>query len=156
MRGKATAASERCCVMGITPAHAGKSESRAGQERHVQDHPRACGEKSSKTTSSNCPPGSPPRMRGKDHLIEEGIGEVRITPAHAGKSRSMRRYRPAPLDHPRACGEKFFVKPRKRSSVGSPPRMRGKGKSAFYHLLLSRITPAHAGKSSVFGGLYAL
>ena len=34
--------------LGITPAYAGKSQSRLFEARYVQDHPRLCGEKTKK------------------------------------------------------------------------------------------------------------
>ena len=69
-----------------------------------------------------------------------------ITPAYAGKS-------PPPLgkvsytgDHPRVCGEKAARCSRLRRGVGSPPRMRGKGRHENVSVRSTRITPAYAGK----------
>ena len=50
-------------------------------------------------------------------------------------------------NHPRACGEKSLAVSRKLVSVGSPPRMRGKGDDRRIVLVRMGITPAHAGKS---------
>ena len=77
--------------------------------------------------------GSPPRMRGKDPPGYRGRGPCRITPACAGKSRSLRMPGMACWDHPRVCGEKAACR---TLSVGR------KG-----------ITPACAGKRMVFAGL---
>ena len=49
-------------------------------------------------------------------------------------------------DHPRVCGEKTFVLEIKSYRVGSPPRMRGKGKIDGLLIALLGITPAYAGK----------
>ena len=70
--------------------------------------------------------GSPPRMRGKGHLLLDGTVPLGITPAYAGKRCGCSRRLPEHRDHPRVCGEKcppgkfFFM------TVGSPPRVRGK------------------------------
>ena len=53
------------------------------------------------------------------------------------------------LDHPRTCGEKFIDPKSTTLSIGSPPHMRGKEKTGYFFLPLTRITPAHAGKSFV-------
>ena len=45
MRGKVHVHPKRPEQSGITPAHAGKSQSLCGRTFHGQDHPRACGEK---------------------------------------------------------------------------------------------------------------
>ena len=91
--------------------------------------------------------GSPPPMRGKVrpvHLFRHGIG---ITPAYAGKSRSVRRSGILTQDHPRLCGEKLTVTVSHASESGSPPPMRGKGTLPVSVRSARRITPAYAGKS---------
>ena len=75
---------------------------------------------------------------------------MRITPAYAGKSPPAKRRNPAIWDHPRVCGEKFYVDEVLPGDTGSPPRVRGKGASKKDELLALRITPAYAGKSKVF------
>ena len=52
-------------------------------------------------------------------------------------------------DHPRTCGEKFQFCHSLQIFLGSPPHMRGKVSPAFAQDHPRRITPAHAGKSSV-------
>ena len=91
--------------------------------------------------------GSPPRMRGKDRKTVIILSLVRITPAHAGKSKSADKSRRRKRDHPRACGEKrcHLVPP--VLYLGSPPRMRGKDFTVVHDTSLLGITPAHAGKS---------
>ena len=49
--------------------------------------------------------GSPPRMRGKLFASSFVAAILRITPAHAGKTRELVDFGHAPADHPRACGE---------------------------------------------------
>ena len=66
MRGKVLAAGLHNLADRITPAYAGKSESAFCAVHVLQDHPRVCGEK------ARCGSVYP--------------WQVRITPAHAGKS----------------------------------------------------------------------
>ena len=54
-------------------------------------------------------------------------------------------------DHPRICGEKPGEGGSFHVGQGSPPRIRGKASDAQAGAELGRITPAHAGKSSVSG-----
>ena len=98
---------------------------------------------------------SPPRMRGKvlDTVIEHAFDG--ITPACAGKrtpcwSRSLQY-----LDHPRVCGEKVTATPMCRSTLGSPPRMRGKAVADEAAGAWSGITPAYAGKRVVVRLVFA-
>ena len=66
MRGKAKNTIIWIPACRITPAHAGKSISDDVLNGVKQDHPRACGEKSSSWPPVSLKIGSPPRMRGKD------------------------------------------------------------------------------------------
>ena len=147
MRGKENQLVVLLIALGITPAYAGKRSRGSNQPTASRDHPRVCGEKvicSSQVTTAS---GSPPRMRGKvapDGALIAGRG---ITPAYAGKSRSLRTFRRGTWDHPRVCGEKAGSSHREYSLQGSPPRMRGKGERAHRDVLCAGITPAYAGKS---------
>ena len=132
----------------ITPAYAGKSCIYRSTTSISWDHPRVCGEKSFKTSTSCWSKGSPPRMRGKGIQPCNQWVRVGITPAYAGKSAHRVRRSDSMRDHPRVCGEKhttFFVRPRK---WGSPPRMRGKGIQPCNQWVRVGITPAYAGKSA--------
>ena len=130
----------------ITPAYAGKRYFRAVCVPRFWDHPRVCGEKLSVFCCVSLPTGSPPRMRGKAMPTTSGGNWHRITPAYAGKSDRSRAYWRAPKDHPRVCGEKGFPPLPCTGSLGSPPRMRGKGRCNFSVWDSRRITPAYAGK----------
>ena len=92
--------------------------------------------------------GSPPRVRGKGivHVfVPEKLG---ITPAYAGKSTVQRGCSRHIRDHPRVCGEKYYVTVGKADHEGSPPRMRGKVRAAPLGAGDAGITPACAGKRS--------
>ena len=146
VRGKAYSKVKPDEYMGITPAHAGKSTKRNRCSNGRRDHPRACGEKEAKTWPKESVWGSPPRMRGKVPVTVFLCFCAGITPAHAGKSCTPSGCRPQSWDHPRACGEKRRCLKTSSASLGSPPRMRGKGQ--IQHKIGARdgITPAHAGK----------
>ena len=111
---------------GITPAYAGKSSRHQKRTAWEEDHPRVCGEKGLSMFWSLNHSGSPPRMRGKETVVDVLNGVRGITPAYAGK-RSTPIY---PVmdnwDHPRVCGEKVHLQCLVRPYLGSPPRMRGK------------------------------
>ena len=85
-------------------------------------------------------------MRGKARWLEQYGRWQRITPAHAGKRRRRAEFYAREEDHPRPCGEKHYARPARRSALGSPPPMRGKGRRTQVSELKRGITPAHAGK----------
>ena len=90
----------------ITPAQAGKRRFARANSPITKDHPRACGEKYSAHAQGRNQRGSPPRMRGKVEVPETSRHPIRITPAHAGKSKIIITRLICSRDHPRACGEK--------------------------------------------------
>ena len=87
-------------------------------------------------------------MRGKVAHKIVTPPQLRITPAHAGKSSLASITQREPTDHPRPCGEKLINCPILTPTQGSPPPMRGKGSRRISASHRRRITPAHAGKSS--------
>ena len=91
--------------------------------------------------------GSPPRVRGKDSIRQRVVGQLRITPACAGKRYAVGMSEIASEDHPRVCGEKGVQRLQSCRFLGSPPRVRGKGTHGLYSRRFPRITPACAGKS---------
>ena len=107
MRGKETAGQHCRRLSGITPAYAGKRPCSCRAMRRYGDHPRVCGEKTVMHNVAANKKGSPPRMRGKvrHHLF--GGFLIGITPAYAGKRRSLNSFCLRSKDHPRVCGEKF-------------------------------------------------
>ena len=149
MRGKQKLSLGAAQLLRITPAHAGKTDLPRSRRSQHPDHPRACGENPRPFARSMSPSGSPPRMQGKRHPMFEFLRELRITPAHAGKT-----WVPAPkvgafTDHPRACGENMPKSSVESASRGSPPRMRGKHRLERALDDMARITPAHAGKTAL-------
>ena len=105
-----------------------------------------CGEKCALGKAKRRCWGSPPRVRGKAYCSCNRIGEVRITPACAGKS-SLSSYLCFDIkDHPRVCGEKTSPCGCAFWRLGSPPRVRGKVNLYQSRRQADRITPACAGK----------
>ena len=126
MRGKAKEEPYRPCHPGITPACAGKRSRRTGRRWSSRDHPRVCGEKPKVMNLVLVRPGSPPHVRGKGGDGNDRGLHARITPACAGKRIAGRNLLCGQWDHPRMCGEKRISVVLSCTSVGSPPRMRGK------------------------------
>ena len=85
-------------------------------------------------------------MRGKvPHSFVHHLS-TRITPAYAGKRRTLDEVQDCDRDHPRLCGEKYGYYTIEVSPLGSPPPMRGKVLDAGGFRKAVRITPAYAGK----------
>ena len=132
----------------ITPAQAGKSVAPRQKRSALWDHPRVGGEKYSRPSYSRISMGSPPRGRGKDSGTVHGCGQLRITPAWAGKRCSSGRCCMRQRDHPRVGGEKTENITPSIYEQGSPPRGRGKVQASDSGHFADGITPAWAGKRS--------
>ena len=132
MRGKVLDGVKVILVLGITPAHAGKRSRCTFVQTSRWDHPRTCGEKSSREIFQTSRRGSPPRMRGKVALLDFVHVHAGITPAHAGKRLVRYCGRYCDRDHPRTCGEKDITALNANNWQGSPPRMQGKEKRSVY------------------------
>ena len=105
VRGKQSGIPHRIFAVGITPACAGKTDRRDAWTRRERDHPRVCGENSTKKASCCDSEGSPPRVRGKPRRLTVYECLVGITPACAGKTQKSRSAALGRRDHPRVCGE---------------------------------------------------
>ena len=147
VRGKVRRLTLERLFTGITPACAGKSTKLRNAIRSKWDHPRMCGEKSAASTCPICARGSPPHVRGKVKENQTLWYEDRITPACAGKSYIRLALLHPTWDHPRMCGEKQLVAELPKTSLGSPPHVRGKGFVHRHNVFRQGITPACAGKS---------
>ena len=110
-----------------------------------------CGEKCEMAASSKAMVGSPPRVRGKAGSGQQAAGVAGITPACAGKSAWGQLALFGSGDHPRVCGEKWYIHQRCWRRIGSPPRVRGKGRFPSFHFCRGSITPACAGKRRKIG-----
>ena len=132
---------------GITPACAGKTLSSPSLMRGAKDHPRVCGENRLSLRGKHTKAGSPPRVRGKHHVIDFAKVIIGITPACAGKTSARTMLRTSCRDHPRVCGENGCPSRPFAQQYGSPPRVRGKPGRELRRVCRERITPACAGKT---------
>ena len=89
--------------------------------------------------------GSPPHMRGTALIKICPVLRVGITPAHAGNRCCSPFLFGGERDHPRTCGEQDDMTLFRGIIRGSPPHMRGTAAISVISVVVSRITPAHAG-----------
>ena len=131
----------------ITPACAGKTGLRFAWTFCKRDHPRMRGEDTATSSTFPTTPGSPPHARGRHYFKDGDLVGVRITPACAGKTRSVRAGSVDLRDHPRMRGEDRRFRSERRGTPGSPPHARGRLPQALAVARRRRITPACAGKT---------
>ena len=134
-------------VMGITPAHAGKTCTDFHVIRHLEDHPRSCGKDGHERRRLRGEIGSPPLMRERPPTRPPFTVLLRITPAHAGKTRIQGNACVRHWDHPRSCGKDEKHAYSSINGKGSPPLMRERHPTEKIKKGDDRITPAHAGKT---------
>ena len=145
-RGKANWHCVRRPALRITPAQAGKRTRSWRAYGCPWDHPRVGGEKKGVRHWWALPRGSPPRGRGKAHVLRPRCLRPGITPAWAGKRSWAYINGILARDHPRVGGEKVHVYGIHGRLIGSPPRGRGKVLQNHHFRLQPGITPAWAGK----------
>ena len=134
-------------IIGLIPAHAGKTSMRTATRLSRRAHPRSRGENAALTAGTGMKLGSSPLTRGK--LLcrasrQDGRG---LIPAHAGKTASPRRRSYAVRAHPRSRGENRLLRPRPRAPLGSSPLTRGKQVAVDGSRGVGGLIPAHAGKT---------
>ena len=87
-------------------------------------------------------------MRGKLFAWLSDGKHSRLIPAHAGKTNKSLGFGDNKRAHPRACGENASASNAPLTVMGSSPRMRGKHGMTIANCVLSRLIPAHAGKTT--------
>ena len=92
-------------VVGLIPAHAGKTRFQCEGRAPRQAHPRSRGENHEVATNSDLTHGSSPLTRGKLQGIRIAFARDRLIPAHAGKTSLKGRGTPDQWAHPRSRGE---------------------------------------------------
>ena len=85
-RGKLVRVDGDCAVLGLIPAHAGKTIRAGLLINDVEAHPRSRGENGSEEANARVRAGSSPLTRGKPPLVRRTGGSRRLIPAHAGKT----------------------------------------------------------------------
>ena len=130
---------------GITPAHAGTTQSISCMCRSSQDHPRSRGDYFKAHANTLRQVGSPPLTRGLLRTLPGRDRDHGITPAHAGTTLHLCDLIQSVQDHPRSRGDYCFTAAVKKSYPGSPPLTRGLHSLRPIIIACPRITPAHAG-----------
>ena len=95
-------------------------------------------------------------MRGK---LRDGFNQamrMRIIPARAGQTDSIKIRNPLVPDHPRACGANVDSRDGVLVVAGSSPRVRGKLVGRPHPVIIRRIIPARAGQTPSFDNSYTL
>ena len=141
---------------GIIPAYAGSTRPRRRGWRCKADHPRVCGEHVGRNIGRVSVPGSSPRMRGARKAVRALPVGQRIIPAYAGRTHTGTAPITTPQDHPRVCGEHFYLDDLDDCREGSSPRMRGAPAWTGASPVKLGIIPAYAGSTSSWrlcGGL---
>ena len=147
-RGKPGHASHDHGFSGLIPAHAGKTLVSEATPEDSGAHPRSRGENTSRAILNPALAGSSPLTRGKQQGDYRPMLELRLIPAHAGKTSPGRRSRPCCRAHPRSRGENFSRPKVTPLLPGSSPLTRGKRVLTPRPAALARLIPAHAGKTS--------
>ena len=145
MRGLLTTFSLFLSVARITPARAGTTLIRQNYCIINWDHPRPCGDYCVVSPCSVIRQGSPPPVRGLLWQVCFNSLHARITPARAGTTKSSFTIFPGDQDHPRPCGDYFYLSGRTPLLPGSPPPVRGLQKILEPLSTFVGITPARAG-----------
>ena len=87
-RGKRAGCAAGSAASGLIPAHAGKTSCLTRRSNPCRAHPRSRGENPRPTLSCKRAGGSSPLTRGKRASDRRKCREVRLIPAHAGKTRT--------------------------------------------------------------------
>ena len=111
-------------------------------------HPRVCGEDVLAYATKKTTKETPPRMRGRLLTAASAEQVRRNTPAYAGKTPQRPPRRSRGEKNHRVCGEDSGLPLRRLRERETPPRMRGRRKSAMSSTTSARNTPAYAGKTN--------
>ena len=133
---------------GIIPAYAGNTRPALARRSIARDHPRVCGEHSSRMLEKLASVGSSPRMRGTPVVPPAYPTFTGIIPAYAGNTPRPDPWTGFPGDHPRVCGEHRSLSDLSDLEGGSSPRMRGTPVSRLRFYRIRGIIPAYAGNTS--------
>ena len=107
-----------------------------------------CGKDPCKTKSGPRVSGSPPHVRERLADVAYSCIAGGITSACAGKTAFVATDPNTVRDHPRMCGKDDCNYIIYRALKGSPPHVRERLATAFVTMLIMRITPACAGKTT--------
>ena len=131
----------------LIPAHAGKTANSPDSRPARPAHPRSRGENFAGLKGKVSSAGSSPLTRGKPEAVEVRTLRRGLIPAHAGKTRQPSWADSTRRAHPRSRGENEKLQVLSDREHGSSPLTRGKPSGTWYHFLVPRLIPAHAGKT---------
>jgi len=132
------------------PARAGNAKARPIPRSKMPVHPRACGERKSRSPHPNQSAGSSPRVRGTQRNHSFQNRRTRFIPARAGNARCCGMCPQPPAVHPRACGERTARFNSHNRDPGSSPRVRGTLRLTREFRIIDRFIPARAGNAAQF------
>ena len=135
-------------VDGLIPAHAGKTPPCVVITEATPAHPRSRGENRAAVALRSGMTGSSPLTRGKPGWALSRVSMVGLIPAHAGKTRHPLVVAGTSPAHPRSRGENSLLLSAPCGASGSSPLTRGKHRPVKDVITLTRLIPAHAGKTS--------
>ena len=125
-RGKQVFAGHHASLVGLIPAHAGKTLGGCGHDHVDGAHPRSRGENDLPGADRALGRGSSPLTRGKPSRIAAMSCATGLIPAHAGKTCSASMTRSSVGAHPRSRGENHRRSAPNGIKSGSSPLTRGK------------------------------
>ena len=146
-RGKRTRCHSQRTRRRLIPAHAGKTSRTSPTKQASRAHPRSRGENDVRCPHRRNRRGSSPLTRGKLTVAPCIEADLRLIPAHAGKTRRQNPSAQGLEAHPRSRGEN---RPADRLSLqahGSSPLTRGKLRGDSLSSAMIGLIPAHAGKT---------
>ena len=110
-------------------------------------HPRSRGENNHLDDPLEVVEGSSPLTRGKPPVRRVEVIDVRLIPAHAGKTQRRTRCSSTSRAHPRSRGENEIIMTDTIKPTGSSPLTRGKRDPLTDRNPDEGLIPAHAGKT---------
>ena len=146
-RGKLRAFWRRRSRLRLIPAHAGKTNTASRSPTRTRAHPRSRGENHENVGLDKTIGGSSPLTRGKRCQLLSFPFLHRLIPAHAGKTLTFPGRVPQLGAHPRSRGENLISIASVTSPCGSSPLTRGKPHCTPLSPRVTRLIPAHAGKT---------
>ena len=146
-RGKPSAVGVSAPLERLIPAHAGKTYSAHASPKPRPAHPRSRGENPDSQAAQNYDQGSSPLTRGKHDQGHGPWTNLRLIPAHAGKTPTRRARISSRAAHPRSRGENTRRASTCCSLAGSSPLTRGKLTLSSHPHFTPGLIPAHAGKT---------
>ena len=141
----------RAHILGLIPAHAGKTNTSHGYALPKRAHPRSRGENVFIVRSFRAWLGSSPLTRGKQLIVSKGGKPYGLIPAHAGKTAVMEGDPLIDWAHPRSRGENSPCTTSWLIRLGSSPLTRGKRHGVVVVVGFGGLIPAHAGKTFWLG-----